>query len=426
MKPHGSAVADLIPYTFNSGVIVIEPNTETFKKMVTATQKIHSYNSGDQGFFNNMIPWRNDTSLHLPLKFNYLTSFLQHSYLWQSSDPPRIIHFTSEIKPWTYYFAGHAYPDVYKKNFHPYLYYQWWGLHREITKFNPKAYGVLNANTCQKMVSKRNILPTMCTVLVSHFGTSRSVLFQKRILPYLLRHKFIKTVIIGLAGGATYENCHENNRLKCVSLESNSFSARFSIVKYSTTECIIIADDDMETYEPYGLDFMYSKWQEQPQRMVGTFQRKWGYDDSYIYTAFNRSNGPHGFAYSFVLTKTLFAPISLIRNFVCALPEKVYQIIEKYHQCEDIALNLLYLGSGVGCPVILGVKFIDYGSNNDKLGGLSTSPNHLDRRTNCLRELVHIFNVRSQNHQCFGMVTPITGSRYFVRTKYFVVFGKSE
>jgi len=47
-----SACADLYPDTFNSGIMVLQPNETTFYNMRTVYKNVSSYNVGDQGFLN--------------------------------------------------------------------------------------------------------------------------------------------------------------------------------------------------------------------------------------------------------------------------------------------------------------------------------------------------------------------------------------
>lgn len=411
--PHGSAASDMLPYVFNSGVLVIEPSKSLYDYTIQNIPKIHSYNGGDQGFLNSIIDWKNNKNLHLPINYNFLSGFFSKYYLINKDI--KIIHFTSEIKPWTYYIYGRIYKQQYELNFHQLQYYQWWSSFRNSLKgFNHAQYGVPSTETCMNMASKSKS-NSGCTVLIQRFGESRDSLFQDKILPSLFSYDFIKMIVIGFGGGSKF-NCDDENlpldRIKCVPLISDSFTSRYSLVEHADTQCIIILDDDIKI-EKHDLNFLYEIWKENPLRMIGRYARSIGVGDTYSIVSNDSLTQPLGYPYSMVLTKLLFIDSLLLENFICALPNSVYDVIQTYNQCEDIALNMFSLASRGNCPVSVNVAVHDYGTDGaNKNAGISTKKGHFQNRTNCVRDFLRLFKLDRNSIQCYGTTIQYTIANY--------------
>ncbi|CAH9141083.1 unnamed protein product [Cuscuta epithymum] len=63
-------------HLFNSGVMVLEPSTCTFKALMERRYEVASYNGGDQGFLNEMFVWWH----RLPMGVNRLKVFANHNH----------------------------------------------------------------------------------------------------------------------------------------------------------------------------------------------------------------------------------------------------------------------------------------------------------------------------------------------------------
>ncbi len=123
-RPALAAAPDfLLPDRFNSGVMVIEPNTETLARMMAALSSAASYDGGDQGFLNTFYPdWYASPAVHrLPAGYNlhqFIYQFLRAhpSLLPQLEREAKIVHYTVQ-KPWlsapTLAGASEAWWDMY-------------------------------------------------------------------------------------------------------------------------------------------------------------------------------------------------------------------------------------------------------------------------------------------------------------------------
>jgi len=92
---------------FNSGIMVIEPSSCTFKALMKRRKDIKSYNGGDQGYLNEVFVWWH----RLPTRVNFLKNFwsnktaetMRKNELF-GADPPKLyaIHYLG-LKPWLCY-----------------------------------------------------------------------------------------------------------------------------------------------------------------------------------------------------------------------------------------------------------------------------------------------------------------------------------
>jgi glycogenin len=106
-RPGFAAAPDFfLPDRFNSGVMVIEPSAGLFAGLHEALREVGSYDGGDQGFLNEMVPdwYARPVEYRLPAGYNmhhFVFQFLlAHASLKERVlDEVRIVHFTLQ-KPW--------------------------------------------------------------------------------------------------------------------------------------------------------------------------------------------------------------------------------------------------------------------------------------------------------------------------------------
>ncbi|KAL8505186.1 hypothetical protein ACS0TY_016413 [Phlomoides rotata] len=86
-------------HIFNSGLMLLEPSTCTFKTLMEKRWAVRSYNGGDQGFLNDMFPWWH----RLPRKINRLKFFYYDTdQEHRISDDVYGVHYLG-LKPWMCY-----------------------------------------------------------------------------------------------------------------------------------------------------------------------------------------------------------------------------------------------------------------------------------------------------------------------------------
>jgi glycogenin glucosyltransferase len=106
-RPPMAAAPDFfLPDRFNSGLMVIEPSTETFERMLETLWDTPSYDGGDQGFLNIFYSdwYAMDVSHRLPAGYNlqnFIFQFLRgHPSLKEALlREAKVIHYSVQ-KPW--------------------------------------------------------------------------------------------------------------------------------------------------------------------------------------------------------------------------------------------------------------------------------------------------------------------------------------
>ncbi|KAI8094768.1 nucleotide-diphospho-sugar transferase [Thamnidium elegans] len=119
--PQFSAVVD-IGGVVNTGVFVAEPNTDTYHAIMRTYETAPSYNRGDQGFLNYYF---NQSVNLLPGNYNLMVKFTHFSSLaasFISKNTVKVLHFTSETKPWNFYFLHQR---EWRENYDGYLFGLW-------------------------------------------------------------------------------------------------------------------------------------------------------------------------------------------------------------------------------------------------------------------------------------------------------------
>ncbi|KAI7896604.1 nucleotide-diphospho-sugar transferase, partial [Mucor mucedo] len=119
--PEFTAVVD-IGGVLNTGVFVAEPSMKTYLDIMDTYESSPSYNKGDQGFLNYYF---NQSVHHLPGNYNLMVKFTHFSTLASSfitRNTVKVLHFTSETKPWNFYFLHHK---EWRENYDGYLFGLW-------------------------------------------------------------------------------------------------------------------------------------------------------------------------------------------------------------------------------------------------------------------------------------------------------------
>jgi hypothetical protein len=80
---------------FNSGMFAFDPDAALFERLMKAVESTHSYDSGDQGFLNEMF----STWKRLPHEYNVNKRWSAHHPNLFHLDATRVLHFVG-IKPW--------------------------------------------------------------------------------------------------------------------------------------------------------------------------------------------------------------------------------------------------------------------------------------------------------------------------------------
>lgn len=91
------------PDRFNAGVMVLEPDLDTFEDLRSKMGTLSSTTGGDQGFLNAYFEgWYEGPSAHrLPVKFNTPALLWWFGPEWNAMRPDlRVVHYGGRAKPW--------------------------------------------------------------------------------------------------------------------------------------------------------------------------------------------------------------------------------------------------------------------------------------------------------------------------------------
>lgn len=130
-RPGFAAAPDLMPPdTFNSGVMVIEPDASVHTALLEKLSSLPSHDGGDQGFLNSFFSdwYASSAAQRLPVRFN-MQQHMAWLYppAWTMVQSPAVIHFCggADRKPWMVHNTEAVHPLI-----QPHI-ERWWELHSE-------------------------------------------------------------------------------------------------------------------------------------------------------------------------------------------------------------------------------------------------------------------------------------------------------
>ncbi|EME31801.1 alpha-1,4-N-acetylglucosaminyltransferase EXTL3 isoform 2 [Galdieria sulphuraria] len=390
-----SACADLYPDTFNSGIMVIQPNETTFRNMKAVYKNVSSYNVGDQGFLNWFFgnEWSQRKDRHIPLKYNVLLKY-RDTIMWgHVKDDIKVLHFTGETKPWNFYYSGHK---DWEKNSEMRSYYAWVRMERISKEILGKALSWEMSDRVKHLCEQeyeRNLTPRFriqnkFSVVISTYN--RQKLLERLITHYSRCRKVHKIYVVWHSPNieAPYDFRVGSVPVVFLSQKYDSLNNRFNpIPGLKTQVSVLICDDDVYV-EPDDIDFTFEVWKSHPNSLVGAFPRfhrrttsnEWEYlvaEPMKKFRTFRR--------YSIMLTKFIFMKSDFLFWYSCILPERFHKYIDEHMNCEDIAMQMMITGMTRTPPLAVVGKAIpeDYGTDKST-GGISTKSGHKEARNKCL------------------------------------------
>lgn len=108
---------------------MLEPSLTTYDQMVRQYMDSPSYNQGDQGFLNWYF--RNSVKMALPVKYNTVCKHKSQAIWPLLKMQTKMIHYTSETKPWNFYAHSHKF---WRSNFDASMFYLWASAYRTVAE----------------------------------------------------------------------------------------------------------------------------------------------------------------------------------------------------------------------------------------------------------------------------------------------------
>lgn len=245
------------------------------------------------------------------------------------------------------------------------------------------------------------------TVLINGYSESRIPLLQSIVASYS-GSSIVSSIIVLWGNPSTqgqvldqlYHNLTQYSigtaSISLIQQSSSSLNARFLPRPSVNTRAVLICDDDVEI-DRRSLEFAFSVWKSNPDRLVGVFVRSHGFDlqgKEWIYTV-------HPDKYSIVLTKFMMMKQDYLFEYSCnggVEMEEMRKIVDQMRNCEDVLMNFVAADKLRAGPIMVGAERVrDWGDarneEEEKVGngvrevGLSSRRvEHRKRRGKCIRE----------------------------------------
>ncbi|KAI9489085.1 nucleotide-diphospho-sugar transferase [Zychaea mexicana] len=360
LQPQFSAAMDA-GGVVNTGVFVAEPSSETFRDIMTIYDKSPSYNHGDQGFLNWYF--NQSSSVHvLPGQYNLMIKFMHLSNLVSSHvyrNTVRIVHFTSEIKPWNFYYIHNR---EWRDNYDTFLFDQWVKTARNMrsrpTQANifPASEPEIVPRSCLAQLKsnylRRYPVKNKFTIMLSSSIQMDNATWKEYIDSLLVllsstkdntRESMVEKVFV-MAKDRGGSNMPE--RISGIPIEWLSSSENvFSLVHRIDTQATLLLDDKIIS-AVRDLEFAFAVWQNHPDALVGfdaSVHRKSG--SIHPRTTDGR--------YSMIHSTAMFIKSDLLYAFSCLLPDEIYAYLYAHPQCSDTALNMFFTGTINAQPILV-------------------------------------------------------------------------
>ncbi|RUS13777.1 glycosyl transferase family 64 domain-containing protein [Endogone sp. FLAS-F59071] len=400
-----SAVMDM-GTTMNTGVFVMKPSRATYDNMMSVYLTAPSYNHGDQGFLNwyfNFTSGRTMSGV-----YNVMSKYKDFASGKALLNGARVLHFTSETKPWSFYYTRHR---DWEQNYDAGLFYWWIKTERTVRQVlaangPPQTNGDIDISNwanagrastiCDNYVPKyegRFPVKDKFTVLISTYNPERIAYLAKLIQHYAESSKvhsiFITWHNPNLPISRSLLNLRKSLRvpLRFLRQDFDSLNNRFNPIANLRTTAVYISDDDIRIPVD-DLEFAFETWRTRQNSIVGHFPRLHNYNAE-TNTATYVVSGPRHPMYSIILTKSMFMKSDFLFAYTCLLPREIHKYVDDKFNCEDIAINMLASGmTGARPQVVDSHGLRDFGT----LNGISTQDGHMNERAYCIADLISLFN----------------------------------
>ena len=421
-QPELSAVPDLAGVV-NTGVLVAEPSAVTFADMIAQYPSAPSYNHGDQGFLNWYFGEHLSNKMHpLPVEFNLVSRYQEYAIYDTIREKGRIMHFTSETKPWTFYYTPHPH---WQRNIDGQLFFRWMRHLYEVQHtIRGKAKGELTGLALQAfnftndpdwpfrahvdhLAStaficadrwKHKLKTDKFSVVIGTFGSDERLELLKLIITHFRNSSLVDRIYLTWHNPASSPPAHLTRlftptdkavaQVVLLPQTTDSLNNRFNPIPGLRTRCVYIADDDVRI-PIEDIETGFRSWQANQQRMVGFFPRshvQTGPDTyEYVLHTFGRVPG-----YSIVLTKGFFTDSFFLHTYTCLLPPVMHAYVNMLNNCEDILFQMMASGMTGQPPLAVYTLVDEFGAYS----GISSGKGHINIRGVCIADLVQLFGGR--------------------------------
>lgn len=440
--PQFSAVRDAGD-TFNTGLFVLEPSMKTYKQMVESYFTAPSYNQGDQGFINWFF--RDHPKHALPVRYNVVAKLKAYAQWPVIKKTTRMLHYTSETKPWTFFASSHR---LWRQNFDLNLFYKWTNLYRQISiklgidAHDPSRGLWYNADrqpfVCEPVVDQlesiHKLSDQQITVVLykwrSLAGLETALFHYRRVVNPLVNKIIISwnpSMGTPPAELSKYKSVKEPF-VELVLHRFESVSNPFQPIANISTKAVFLADDehlpDLER-----LEIAMESWRISPLSLLGFFAKYHGKqrvaefnndfattnttahqpfsaiiaaDQRYQWT-FNMTNLKRPRPYSLLTLPLMMVNVEYLFAYTCLLPERIHRFLDEQEEDgADLAMNLMVAGMSGNRPILIKSDMID--PELPKFAGGDGGLQYINNKGRLLQELSKLMSQTSKDPLSFNNV----------------------
>lgn len=173
--------------------------------------------------------------------------------------------------------------------------------------------------------------------------------------------------------------------LELVKVPRNSLNNRFLPLDSIETDAIFSMDDD-SPLRPDEIVFAFRVWRQSRSQIVGFPGRYHAWDDSQNTWLYNSN---HSCELSMVLTGGAFYHKYYAYMYTYFMPESIRSIVDRFMNCEDIAMNFLVAHLTRKPPIKVTSRWTFHCA--DCLSSLSEDDSHFRERHECLNSFASIY-----------------------------------
>lgn len=175
-------------------------------------------------------------------------------------------------------------------------------------------------------------------------------------------------------------------------VNGTSLNKRFTPIQGLETEAVMSLDDDI--YMPCSdLAKAFKVWKSHKRALVGFFPRLHRLDEDCEYEYYLGTKTYVEGRYSMLLTKAALLHRDYLTLYSDFMPHTIRDYVDSKHNCEDIAMQLLIANFTSDPAEFVNSPWLtDSGKGPFKVQGISSDASHKTYRTECLNDLVKMFD----------------------------------
>jgi glycogenin len=327
-----AAVSDAVGDMFNTGVLVLKPNSALAVEMFLNRRSMVSFNKGDQGFFNVFF---NSSWQRLPSRFNVPIQFVDSAYFKSTVGAISVLHFTSEVKPWNFFVAS-TLQKSWKASSVPWKWFAQW-----VQYAYPAHPHVQHCLATTVVDSSRSVEDTAFTVLALLDHAIPHAQLARLVDRYYAMEIVREIVVV----------CHCDVPLLVNDLVLAGWGEKFRLFNRKSTNSRFHATDlrirtsgvflhgESFMVRETLIEYAFEVWKRHSDRLVGLQAEKYVFENAEASNLLSVGNLFLSSAYFFV--------------YSCMVPVEAHAASDFFPRCDDILLHYTVAGVAGGKGNIL-------------------------------------------------------------------------